>query len=183
MDLKQLTDIDAVSGNENALRRAIVEAARALCDDVTIDRSGNVIATKPGTDDRLPHVVLSAHMDEVGFMIVGYTDDGLLRIRPIGGIDPRGRQQMGARGQGRPARRHRRHGHPPANAGRPAARAGFDSYTSISALRIRKRPKGCARWVPYAAFDTPYTPFGDGFVAAKALDDRVGCLSLLRIWK
>ncbi|HHX21045.1 MAG TPA: M42 family metallopeptidase [Clostridiales bacterium] len=182
MDLKQLTDIDAVSGNENALRRAIVEAARALCDDVTIDRSGNVIATKPGTDDRLPHVVLSAHMDEVGFMIVGYTDDGLLRIRPIGGIDPRVAVSKWVR-VGKDALpgvigAMAIHLQTPEDRQRVLA---FDKlYIDIGAKDQKEAERLCPLGT-YAAFDTPYTPFGDGFVAAKALDDRVGCLSLLRI--
>ena len=182
MDLKQLTDIDAVSGNENALRRAIVEAARALCDDVTIDRSGNVIATKPGTDDRLPHVVLSAHMDEVGFMIVGYTDDGLLRIRPIGGIDPRVAVSKWVR-VGKDAL--------PGVIGAMAIHLqtpedrqrvlGFDKlYIDIGAKDQKEAEKLCPLGT-YAAFDTPYTPFGDGFVAAKALDDRIGCFNLLKL--
>ena len=32
----------------------------------------------------------------------------------------------------------------------------------------------------YAVFDSDYVEFGDGLVKAKALDDRVGCLALLR---
>jgi len=32
--------------------------------------------------------MLSAHMDEVGFMVTGY-DDGLIKFASIGGIDER----------------------------------------------------------------------------------------------
>lgn len=182
MDLKQLTDIDAVSGNENALRRAIMEAARPLCDELRIDRSGNVIATKYGTDDRLPHVVFSAHMDEIGFLIGGHTDDGLLRIRPVGGIDPRVAVSKWVR-VGREAI--------PGVIGAMAIHLqtpedrqrvlGFDKlFIDIGAKDQKEAEKLCPVGT-YAAFDTPYTPFGDRFVAAKALDDRVGCLSLLRV--
>ena len=33
--------------------------------------------------------MVSAHMDEVGLMVISATDEGLLHVRPIGGIDPR----------------------------------------------------------------------------------------------
>ena len=39
-----------------------------------------------------------------------------------------------------------------------------------------KAPKGT-----HITFDTKYTEFGDGFVCAKALDDRVGVFNLLRL--
>ena len=40
-------------------------------------------------DARAPRVLLCAHMDEVGFVVLGAREDGLLRIAPVGGIDPR----------------------------------------------------------------------------------------------
>ena len=33
----------------------------------------------------------------------------------------------------------------------------------------------------YVSFDSDYVEFGDGYVKARALDDRVGCMTLLRI--
>ncbi len=182
MDLKQLTDIDAISGNEGALRKAIMEAAKPLCDELYIDRSGNVIATKHGTDDRLPHVVFSAHMDEIGFLISGHTDDGLLRIMPVGGIDPRvavskwvrvGKDNIpgviGAMAI---------HLQSPEDRQRVL---GFDKLFIDIGAKDQKEAERLCPVGTYAAFDTPYTPFGDGFVVSKALDDRVGCFNLLRI--
>lgn len=182
MDLRQLTDIDAISGNEGALRKAIMEAAKPLCDELYIDRSGNVIATKHGTDDRLPHVVFSAHMDEIGFLISGHTDDGLLRIMPVGGIDPRvavskwvrvGKDNIpgviGAMAI---------HLQSPEDRQRVL---GFDKLFIDIGAKDQKEAERLCPVGTYAAFDTPYTPFGDGFVVSKALDDRVGCFNLLRI--
>ena len=34
-------------------------------------------------------VMLAAHMDEVSLMIVSIENSGLLKFRPVGGIDPR----------------------------------------------------------------------------------------------
>ena len=90
MDLKTLTELRGPSGNEQAVRRALMEAARPLCDELHLDKAGNIVAFKKGTlREGYPHVMLAAHMDEVGFIVTSITDDGLLRIQPIGGVDPR----------------------------------------------------------------------------------------------
>ena len=33
--------------------------------------------------------MIAAHMDEVGFIISSITDDGFLKFKTVGGIDPR----------------------------------------------------------------------------------------------
>ena len=62
MVLKELTALRGVSGNEGAVRNYILEKVKPLCDEVRVDRMGNVIATRKA---RLPHnghhVMLAAH--------------------------------------------------------------------------------------------------------------------------
>lgn len=206
MELRQLVALDGVSGGEKAVRRAIFEEAKQYCGDVRIDCMGNVICYKPGKREGAPHVLVSAHMDEVGFMVVGATGDnyrmgenlvvisapgqaslvgnGLLKIRPVGGIDPRvavskhvrlGEEQIkgviGAMAI-----------HLQSDADRRRVLDYDALYIDIGAKcldeALAKCPKGT-----YAAFDTEYVEFGDGFCSAKALDDRVGCYSLLEALK
>lgn len=90
MELKQLCEIHAPSGDEGQLRKLLLEEGKRLCgaENARIDRSGNVVCTRKGTQPGKPHVCVSAHMDEVGFIIEAATEDGLLRFHPIGGIDP-----------------------------------------------------------------------------------------------
>lgn len=68
MELKQLCELQGVSGREELVRAAVYdECVRTLGkENVTIDRMGNVIAHKRGRDADAPHVMVSAHMDEVG---------------------------------------------------------------------------------------------------------------------
>jgi len=182
MDLKQLTDLHGPSGNEQAVRRAIMEAAKPLADEVKIDRSGNVICLKKGTNPDAPAVMVAAHMDEVGFIIAGYTEEGLLRFRPVGGIDPRvivskwvviGEDKLpgviGAMAI-----------HLQTPEDRQRVLRYNDLYIDIGAKDQKEAEKLCPLGT-YAAFDTPYAEFGDGFVCAKALDDRVGCYNMLRL--
>lgn len=182
MDLKQLTDLHGVSGDERLVRQAILAAARSVCDDVHIDRSGNVVAHKPGRNPELPTVLVAAHIDEIGFIIVGYTEDGLLRIRPIGGIDPRvviskwvhvGENRLpgviGAMAI-----------HLQTPEDRQRVLSFNHLYVDIGTKDAKEAEKLCPLG-SYAAFDTPYEDFGEGCVCAKALDDRIGCYNLLRL--
>lgn len=55
-------------------------------EQVEVDNLGNSIAR---LNPEAPfQVMLSGHYDEIGFQVVNITDDGLLTIRPVGGIDP-----------------------------------------------------------------------------------------------
>ncbi len=182
MDLKTLTEAFGPSGQENEVRKLILDAAGKLCEDVSIDRAGNVICRKKGKDTSKPSITFAAHMDEIGFIVTGHTDDGQLRFRPIGGVDPRvvvskwvliGPERVkgviGAMAI-----------HLQTQADRERV-LDYDSlYIDIGAKDQKEAEKLCPLG-SYAVFDTPYTEFGDGFVAARALDDRVGCLSLLSI--
>ena len=182
MDLKTLCELNGASGDETAVRKAILEAARPLCDSVRVDRMGNVIAFKKGKNARGRHVLFSAHMDEIGFIIIDATEDGLLQFRPIGGIDPRvavskyvvvGEKRIkgviGALAIHLQSAEDRKRV------------LGFDSlYIDIGAKSKEEALADCPRGC-YAYYDNDYQPFGEGSVVAKALDDRVGCYNMLRL--
>jgi len=182
MELRTLTDAFGPSGYENPVRALIRKAAEKRCDDVSVDRMGNLICRKPGRDRAKPAVAVAAHMDEIGFIITGYTDDGLLRFRPIGGIDPRVvvSKWLSIGEEGLPGVI----GAPPIHLQSAEERGqvlGFNKlYIDIGA-KDQKEAEGLAPLGSYAVFDTPYMEFGEGFVAAKALDDRIGCFNLLKL--
>ncbi len=182
MELKYLCEINGVSGDEKEVRKAIIEAAKPLCDSVKIDRMGNVIAFKKGKGDGSRHILFSAHMDEVGFIIMDATEDGLLIFRPVGGIDPRvsvskyvtiGEKKVkgviGAMAIHLQTADDRKRVLP------------FDGlYIDIGAKSKEEALGECPPGT-YAYFDSVYEPVGDGFVVSKALDDRVGCYNMLRL--
>jgi len=71
------------------VRAVLLDAIQEHADEVRVDTMGNVLAFKRGTGQQRLRVMLDAHMDEVGLMVVGYDKDGFLRVRAVGGIDPR----------------------------------------------------------------------------------------------
>ena len=85
--LKRLSETPGVPGLEDRVRALVVGELKALADDVKVDGLGNVIATKPGNGQG--RVMIAAHMDEIGFMVLHVDDDGFIKINPFGGFDPR----------------------------------------------------------------------------------------------
>ena len=77
--LKELTETPAVPSFEDGVRK-IVARELTKCGALEQDRSGNVYCECPGSSES-PRVVVTGHMDEVGFMVQNITKDGFPAIR------------------------------------------------------------------------------------------------------
>ena len=84
--LKALTEATGVPGREERVRALVLSELKPLCDELRVDRLGNVIAHKKG---RGPKLMIAAHMDEIGFLVKYIDEEGFLRIDPVGGFDPK----------------------------------------------------------------------------------------------
>mgnify|MGYP003899468843 CR=1 FL=1 len=87
--LEKLTNTTAPSGDEGPIRKIVRAAVEGIADAIKVDALGNLLVTKHGKGRNRLKVMLAAHMDEVGFMVTAVEKDGRLRIRKVGGIDPR----------------------------------------------------------------------------------------------
>ena len=186
MDLRTICELPGISGREEIVRKAIFDecAEKLGRENVIIDRAGNVIAHKAGRDADAPRVMVAAHMDEVGLMVVSAAEDGLLRVCAIGGVDPRvlvskrvkvgyGENQLngviGAMAI-----------HLQSAADRQRVLDFDNLYVDIGA-QSKDEALGAAPEGTYIYFDSKYEKFGDGCVVSKALDDRVGCYVMLKL--
>jgi endoglucanase len=82
-----LCNASAVSGDEGAVREIVLGELKAQVDDVRVDALGNVLIEKEGRSRRRLRVMLDAHMDEVGFMLVAEGSEGLYEFKTVGGLD------------------------------------------------------------------------------------------------
>lgn len=89
--LERLSNVVGVSGDEGAVREIVLEHIKSLVDedDIHVDVMGNVLVTKRGKGRDLPKVMLTAHMDEIGFMLTHDEGKGLFKFSVVGGIDER----------------------------------------------------------------------------------------------
>jgi putative aminopeptidase FrvX len=80
--LRQLTEAHGAPGHEDAVR-AIFRTELAGIGAISCDRLGSIMC-ETGTG-REPRVMVTAHMDEVAFMVQNITDAGFLQIVALGG--------------------------------------------------------------------------------------------------
>ena len=183
MDLKTLTEINAPSGHEQPIRRALIEELKEKGHNPIIDRMGNVIVVKEGTGEApRKRVLVSAHMDEVGLIVTGHTDGGFLKVNQAGGIDPRVliSKRVLVGDDNIPGVIGAVAIHLQSAADRARVMGYRDITVDIGATdkkeAERKAPIGT-----YISFDTPYVEYGEGYACGKAFDDRVGCWTILRL--
>ncbi len=79
--LQELTEAHAVSGHEDEVRAIFVDELEN-CGELSADRNGSVFCE---TGSGGPRVMVTGHMDEVGFMVQHITPDGFIQFVAIGG--------------------------------------------------------------------------------------------------
>src|SRR5262245_61408443 len=82
--LRDLVALHGAPGFEQPVVAYFQMRVAALADHVETDRHGNVTAIRRGRHDR-PRLMLSAHLDEIGFIVKGIEPTGFLRFDRLGG--------------------------------------------------------------------------------------------------
>ncbi|CAN5859670.1 M42 family metallopeptidase [soil metagenome] len=77
------------SGAEDNVIRAFTEDLRSLGVEPSVDPLGNVSAALTEAQPGYPHVMVTAHLDEVGVVVRKIEDGGYLRIHRVGGTNDR----------------------------------------------------------------------------------------------
>ena len=84
---KKLISVVGISSFESARASLICELAAPHCDEVYIDRMGNVVAHIKGKPSG-KKIMMSAHMDTIGLIATFIEQDGRIRFDCLGGISP-----------------------------------------------------------------------------------------------
>lgn len=84
--LKDLLMTPSPSGCENAIIKKMAMYLKDYIDELTIDNYGNLITLKYGAN-HTKKLMLTAHADEVGMMVTYINSNGFLSFQEIGGID------------------------------------------------------------------------------------------------
>ena len=180
--LKELCLLNGVSGDEDEVRRYMVERIKSHASYFHADTIGNLIAFKKGKKSTGNRLMLCAHMDEVGVIVTRITEEGFLKFDFVGGVDRR------------------------VAIGKPVVIGhkkipgviGLKAVHLVSREERKKAPKTEALYIDigakdkesaeqlvelgdYGAFVCQPEEFGDGLFKARAIDDRVGCAVMLKL--
>ncbi len=82
-----LTNLNGISGFEKNVRAYVKNELEKTADEILRDRLGSIFGVKKGPKGS-PVIMIAGHMDEVGAMVVGITDTGMLKMQSIGGLNP-----------------------------------------------------------------------------------------------
>ncbi len=177
--LKELCLLNGTSGDERAVREYIIEKIRGKC-DYKVDALGSVVAFKKGKKTPDKKVMLCAHMDEVGFIITHITDEGYLKFSSVGGIDAEAVLTRRLSINGKTGVVGAKAVHLMSSDEKESVPKFSDFLLDIGAENKAEAEK-YVQPGDYAYFVSDYCEFGDGFVKAKALDDRIGCMLLIEL--
>ena len=173
--LERLCTCTAPSGFEGPAAAVAAELLRPLVDEVSIDRMGNVLGVRRSRTPNAPKLLLDAHLDEIGLIVTG-VEDGFLRFRSIGGVDPRmlpGRELVVLTD-------------PPLR-GLVACPAGGDEDKSVPLnelyVDVGLSQEEAERAVPVGTpmvYRAGCFPLGEEQMCGKSMDDRACFVTLLR---
>ncbi|MGE5342739.1 MAG: M42 family metallopeptidase [Candidatus Omnitrophota bacterium] len=83
--LKELLETSAPAGFESPAQNVFKNFVTPCADQIETDVHGNVMALKKGKGNR--RIMLSAHIDEIGFVVKYISDDGFIHFASIGNVD------------------------------------------------------------------------------------------------
>lgn len=181
MPLQEFCEARGVTGNEDEIRTVICDEIRPSVDRMVLDNIGNIVAVKDGRNPDFK-VLICAHMDEVGGMVTGISENGFIKFYPVGEVDVRvlpakkvmiGDQMIpgviGIRS---------------VHLQKPEKRAENvsieDLYIDIGAEKKEEAEK-LVHLADYIVYQSDYMDFGVNFIKAKALDNRTGCAMIAEL--
>lgn len=181
--LHKLLEVPGVPGYESRVRD-LIEARLPAAVARETDALGNLVATIGQAET--PALMFVAHMDEIGFVVADVREDGFLKLKALGGIDPRtvfGRclRVITEKGEVRGViavkpphlmsdRATEMRECPPV--GEFVVDIGVRSGAEAAALGVKV--------LDFAVIEKHPATLANGLLCARALDDRAGCWILLR---
>ncbi|MEA4932144.1 MAG: M42 family peptidase, partial [Lawsonibacter sp.] len=173
--LSALCRLNGVSGDETLVREFIREQAAPFADAIRTDALGNLIVQKKGRKSSGNHLMLCAHMDEVGIIVTRITDEGFLKFDFVGGVDRR--VAIGKPVVLGPERIPGIIGlkaiHLVSKEDEKKVPKTENLYLDIGAVD-KEEAKALVELGTYGAFVGAPEALGQGLLKAKAIDDRIG---------
>ncbi|MBQ3134464.1 MAG: M20/M25/M40 family metallo-hydrolase [Oscillospiraceae bacterium] len=176
--LERLCAVNGPSGFEKSVAELARQLLAPLVDETYTTRLGSVVGVRRCGIENAPGLVLDAHLDEIGLLVTGQ-EEGFLRFRTIGGVDPRMLCDREVTLLTDPPA----YGIVTCMPPHLQSREDMEKSTPVRELFIDIGYKGEAVHVPVGTLGTfrgGCIPLGDEQFCGKALDDRACMVTILR---
>ncbi|QVK18961.1 M42 family metallopeptidase [Mycoplasmatota bacterium] len=186
--LKEITDANGVPGNEREAREVMKKYLEPHADEINYDHLGSIIGVLNGEENG-PKVMLTGHLDEIGFMVTKITDKGFIKFQTLGGwwnqvmlaqqvtiTNSKGDTYHGVIGSKPPHILSAEERKKPVDIKNMFIDLGVSSKEEVEKLGIKP-----------GDMITPYIDFrtlaNDKYLLAKAWDNRIGCAIAIEVLK
>ncbi len=184
--LKEITDLNGVPGNEKEVRDYMREKMQDNTDEITYDKIGSIIGVKKGLEGG-PKIMISGHMDEVGFMVTRIDNEGFIKFQTLGGWWSQVMLAQQVTITTRTGKKiHGVIGSKPPHALSPEERNKVADIKSMFIdCGVASKEEAEALGIKPGDMITPYIEFKElgnsDYLLAKAWDNRIGCAIVIDI--
>ncbi|MDU5983562.1 MAG: peptidase M28, partial [Staphylococcus epidermidis] len=178
--LKSLTDVNGISGHEMQVKSLMKDYLTPVSDDIVEDQLGGIFGKKNATHGT-KSLMISGHLDEIGFIVTQIDEQGYIYFTPIGGwwnqvmlsqkvtiTTESGKEIRGIIGSKPP------HALSPEERKKPV-----DIKNMYIDIGVRNKEEAKEAGIELGNMITPYSEFeslaNDKYLTAKAFDNRYGC--------
>ena len=178
--LKSLTDVNGISGHEMQVKSLMKDYLTPVSDEIVEDRLGGIFGKKNATHGT-KSLMISGHLDEIGFIVTQIDEQGYIYFTPIGGwwnqvmlsqkvtiTTESGKEIRGIIGSKPP------HALSPEERKKPV-----DIKNMYIDIGVRNKEEAKEAGIELGNMITPYSEFeslaNDKYLTAKAFDNRYGC--------
>ena len=178
--LKSLTDVNGISGHEMQVKSLMKDYLTPVSDEIVEDRLGGIFGKKNATHGT-KSLMISGHLDEIGFIVTQIDEQGYIYFTPIGGwwnqvmlsqkvtiTTESGKEIRGIIGSKPP------HALSPEERKKPV-----DIKNMYIDIGVGSKEEAKEAGIELGNMITPYSEFeslaNDKYLTAKAFDNRYGC--------
>ena len=178
--LKCLTDVNGISGHEMQVKSLMKDYLTPVSDEIVEDRLGGIFGKKNATHGT-KSLMISGHLDEIGFIVTQIDEQGYIYFTPIGGwwnqvmlsqkvtiTTENGKEIRGIIGSKPP------HALSPEERKKPV-----DIKNMYIDIGVGSKEEAKEAGIELGNMITPYSEFeslaNDKYLTAKAFDNRYGC--------
>jgi putative aminopeptidase len=180
--IEALSAVAAPAGHEDRLTAAVGDHLVGRGLDPVTDRLGQVAVTIPGAEHG-PSTLVTAHLDELGLVVRGISDDGWLRVHRLGGMPervlPGTRLVVHTQGDDLPAVVGLKSHHLTPAEEKYVALPATELYLDLGAGERAEMTALGVRVGDPVSYAPEFDRLAGGRFAGKSLDDRVGVAALL----
>lgn len=179
--LRDLVALHGAPGFEQNVVAYFRDRTRALADSVDVDRYGNVTAVRRGRTEQR-RLMISAHLDEIGFIVKAIEHNGFLRFDRLGGTADALALCRRVRVNGHFGLIGSKPGHLQSEEEQKRAVSVYDLYIDVGADDAAEVARMGIRIGDPVTFIGELSEFhGGDRVCGKGMDDRYGVAVLLQL--